>query len=64
MLANLPEDYQERVHGALKDHDVGAEAEIEHGLNEQSPYPEVQAAVRNYDEVGFHTRFTYKIFGL
>lgn len=47
---NLPEDYQERVHGALKEHDVGAEAAIEQGLNEQSPYPEVQAAVRNYDE--------------
>jgi len=49
---NLPEGYADRVHDALKAHDVEAELAIERGLAEQSPYPEVQAAVRNYDEVG------------
>lgn len=48
---NLPVEYANRVHEALKAHDVEAELAIERGLAEQSPYPEVQAAVRNYDEV-------------
>lgn len=48
---NLPAGYADRVHDALKAHDVEAELAIERGLAEQSPYPEVQAAVRNYDEV-------------
>ena len=48
---NLPEDYAVKVHDALKAHDVEAELALERGLAEQSPYPEVQAAVRNYDEV-------------
>lgn len=47
---NLPEGYAEQVHEALKAHDIEAEIAIERGLAEQSPYPEVQAAVRNYDE--------------
>lgn len=47
---NLPTGYAEQVHEALKAHDVEAEIAIERGLAEQSPYPEVQAAVRNYDE--------------
>jgi OPT family small oligopeptide transporter len=47
---NLPSDYADKVHNALKAHDIDAELAIERGLAEQSPYPEVQAAVRNYDE--------------
>lgn len=33
-----------------KAHDIEAERAIEQSLSEQSPYPEVAAAVRNYDE--------------
>ncbi|KAI9733514.1 MAG: hypothetical protein M1818_007262 [Claussenomyces sp. TS43310] len=47
---NLPSSYTEAVTAALKAHDIEAEISLEHGLAEQSPYPEVQAAVRNYDE--------------
>lgn len=49
--ANLPPEYTDRVENALKAHDVEAELAIEQNLEEQSPYPEVIAAVRNYDEV-------------
>lgn len=40
----------DEVNDALKAHDVEAEIAIERLLAEQSPYPEVQASVRNYDE--------------
>lgn len=50
---NLPEEYKTRH----KDHDEGSNAEENAGLikdgeeeEEDSPYPEVRAAVRNYDE--------------
>jgi hypothetical protein len=35
---------------ALDHHDTEAELSIEHDLEENSPYPEVVAAVRNTDE--------------
>ncbi|KZF23085.1 small oligopeptide transporter [Xylona heveae TC161] len=47
---NLPEEKRDAVKSALNAGDVEAEIALEGELEEDSPYPEVRAAVRNYDE--------------
>jgi hypothetical protein len=47
---NLPLDYVDQIHEALKANGIEAEIAVERSLAEQSPYPEAQSAVRNYDE--------------
>jgi hypothetical protein len=49
---HLPQEQLDDVHGVLESGDVEKEVAVERALlEENSPYPEVQAAVRNYDEV-------------
>jgi hypothetical protein len=45
------EDKREAIESAIHHHDAEAEISVEHELEENSPYPEVVAAVRNSDEV-------------
>lgn len=49
---NLPQENLDAVHNALQTHDPEKEIAVEHNIIEadDSPYPEVRAAVRNYDE--------------
>ncbi|CZS90755.1 related to small oligopeptide transporter, OPT family [Rhynchosporium agropyri] len=48
---NLPREAQEAIDDAIRSGDLEKKAVIEHTLlEEDSPYPEVRAAVRNYDE--------------
>jgi hypothetical protein len=47
---NLPMEKRDAIDGALDHKDVEAEMNIEHELEENSPYPEVRAAVRPTDE--------------
>lgn len=47
---NLPGEKRAAIDGALDHHDVDAEKNIEAELEEDSPYPEVRAAVRPTDE--------------
>lgn len=48
---NLPANFVEDVDQNRQHHDSNTpQLAIEDALNEDSPYPEVQAAVRNYDE--------------
>ncbi|KAF2664976.1 small oligopeptide transporter, OPT family [Microthyrium microscopicum] len=47
---NLPEEKRGAIENALHSHNVGAELALEHELEENSPYPEVVASVRNWDE--------------
>ncbi|KAH6664850.1 putative sexual differentiation process protein isp4 [Halenospora varia] len=48
---NIPQESIDKVQEALKEHDVEKTVAIEVNLlEEDSPYPEVRAAVRNYDE--------------
>jgi OPT family oligopeptide transporter len=48
----LPQHELDTVNAALDSGDVEKEVAVEHALlEEDSPYPEVRAAVRNYDEI-------------
>ncbi|CAG8975038.1 hypothetical protein HYALB_00011701 [Hymenoscyphus albidus] len=48
---NLPEEERVAIDQALEGGDIEKKAAVEvHLLEEDSPYPEVRAAVRNYDE--------------
>ena len=47
---NLDSSKREAIENAVKSHDVEAEIQIDHELEENSPYPEVASAVRNTDE--------------
>jgi OPT family small oligopeptide transporter len=49
---NLPEDLRDAVDEAAEAHDLTGELKLEHAVNDNSPYPEVRAAVRNYDDGG------------
>jgi hypothetical protein len=44
------EEKRAAIEDAVNHHDAEAESAIEHDLEENSPYPEVVAAVRNTDE--------------
>lgn len=48
--ANLEGDYLEEISAANGLHDADAEAEMISRVLDNSPYPEVRAAVRNFDE--------------
>jgi len=47
---NLPQDAAQGLDSAVADHDAEAELELIDLIENDSPYPEVRAAVRNYDE--------------
>lgn len=47
---NLDRKKMDDLKGALGHHDTEAEAALEHELEENSPYPEVVAAVQNWDD--------------
>jgi OPT family small oligopeptide transporter len=47
---NMPEDLQEHITEITEKHDLQREISLEQHLAEDSIYPEVRAAVRNYDE--------------
>ncbi|KAF1982642.1 small oligopeptide transporter, OPT family [Aulographum hederae CBS 113979] len=47
---NLEDEKRNAIHDAVENHVVEKEVGIEQELEENSPYPEVVAAVRNYDE--------------
>jgi hypothetical protein len=47
---NLSEDVYDGMRRATVDHDAAAEMELINLVENDSPYPEVRAAVRNYDE--------------
>ncbi|KAI4153895.1 MAG: hypothetical protein LQ340_002024 [Diploschistes diacapsis] len=47
---NMSSDVNEGMSRAVADHDVTAELELINLIENDSPYPEVRAAVRNYDE--------------
>lgn len=49
---NLPDRLLEDVKDVAQAHDLQGELQIEHVIIENSPYPEVRAAVRNYDQGG------------
>jgi OPT family small oligopeptide transporter len=49
---NLPEDLRDAVDHAADTHDLTNELKLEHTVNDNSPYPEVRAAVRNWDDGG------------
>jgi hypothetical protein len=49
---NLPEDLRNVVDEAAKTHDLTDELKLEHTVNDNSPYPEVRSAVRNWDDGG------------
>jgi hypothetical protein len=49
-LIQNPAEKRDAIEGALDHKDVDAERNIEHELEENSPYPEVRAAVRATDE--------------
>jgi len=44
---NLPEDLRDAVDHAADTQDLSDELKLEHTVNDNSPYPEVRAAVRN-----------------
>jgi OPT family small oligopeptide transporter len=50
VLISTAAEKRNAIEGALGEHDVEAELNIEHELEENSPYPEVRAAVRATDE--------------
>lgn len=47
---NLDPKKLHAISDALEDRDVQAEAELERELEDNSPYPEVRAAVQNWDQ--------------
>jgi OPT family small oligopeptide transporter len=47
---NMPEEKRNSLQDALRNNDIEGAQAIEASLEENSPYPEVRAAVRNYDE--------------
>jgi hypothetical protein len=47
---NLEHSKLHAIQDALKQHDVDVEVELEQELEENSPYPEVVAAVQNWDD--------------
>ncbi|KAK3176727.1 hypothetical protein OEA41_008052 [Lepraria neglecta] len=47
---NLPEELEEGIEEATDEHNLAGELRLVDELVENSPYPEVRAAVRNYDE--------------
>lgn len=47
---NLSSDVADGMSSAVANHDAAAELELINLLEDDSPYPEVRAAVRNYDE--------------
>ena len=47
---NMSADVNEGISQAVADHDASAELELINLIENDSPYPEVRAAVRNYDE--------------
>jgi OPT oligopeptide transporter protein len=46
---NINNEKLNAINDAVKAHDTEAEIALEHEIEENSPYPEVQAAVRAYD---------------
>lgn len=56
---NLPQAELDQVQAVLADGDVEHGVAVEHALlEEDSPYPEVRAAVRNYDEGDMYIWYT------
>jgi hypothetical protein len=53
---NLPSDILEDLNDATATHNVGKELNLVDGLLENSPYPEVQSAVRNVSIFSYLTR--------
>ncbi|EAU32140.1 conserved hypothetical protein [Aspergillus terreus NIH2624] len=49
---NLPDEVADEIDGALNTDDKGTKLEVTQELLDNSPYPEVRAAVVNYDEGG------------
>ncbi|KAL4892509.1 OPT oligopeptide transporter protein-domain-containing protein [Aspergillus ambiguus] len=49
---NLPDEVADEIEEALHTNDKGTQLEVTHELIDNSPYPEVCAAVVNYDEGG------------
>ena len=47
---NLDHKKLDAINNAIHDHDIEAETALEHELEENSPYPEVVAAVQNWDD--------------
>ncbi|KAI9826487.1 MAG: hypothetical protein M1819_007336 [Sarea resinae] len=47
---NLPEKKRDQIESAVKFGDIEGELHLANELEDDSPYPEVRAAVRNYDE--------------
>ena len=47
---NLPDEVRRGMDNAVETHDKAGEVELVNLLENDSPYPEVRAAVRNYDE--------------
>jgi OPT family oligopeptide transporter len=47
---NFDHKRMDEIKHALNEHDMEAEAALEHELEENSPYPEVVAAVQNWDD--------------
>jgi hypothetical protein len=47
---NINNEKLDAINNAVKAHDADAEIALEHEIEENSPYPEVQAAVRPYDD--------------
>ncbi|KAJ5732402.1 hypothetical protein N7493_003883 [Penicillium malachiteum] len=61
---NLPEEVIDEVHDALTTTDSRNRAQLAHTLLDNSPYPEVRAAVTNIDEGGHSNTFRAWFLGL
>ncbi|BCS30042.1 small oligopeptide transporter, OPT family [Aspergillus puulaauensis] len=61
---NLPDDLADEIDDALHTNNEGTRREITHSLLENSPYPEVRAAVPNTDEGGYSNTFRAWAIGL
>jgi hypothetical protein len=47
---NINNEKLDAINNAVKAHDIDAEIALEHEIEDNSPYPEVQAAVRTFDD--------------
>lgn len=61
---NLPDEVFDEIDDALHTADKGAQVGATHELLDNSPYPEVRAAVPNYDEGGHSNTFRAWCIGL
>ncbi|KAJ9314287.1 hypothetical protein DTO271D3_5516 [Paecilomyces variotii] len=61
---NLPDDIVDEIDQALDTSDKGAQVQVADELLENSPYPEVRAAVPNYDEGGHSNTIRAWVIGL